>query len=200
MKNEIWKADPATYKQRFILFTLTKEDYREKNITKGEAYDLIASLSNGKEKKISKVNNDLVGDIVKFLKGNDDKIIAKINEQLGIKSVIVNDIDHTDKKTFMFFGSGCGFSWIEYDKRSKIGKKLFEGRKSDFYLAIAQYKNYIKGKISPKVVSYLSSMGSPIEAVLGQNMEINAEIMAIALGYVIDKYNLKRVWLRTRLD
>jgi hypothetical protein len=43
-----WQSDPASKSQRFYLWVLTKEDYRQRKITKGEASKLIDSLKRGK--------------------------------------------------------------------------------------------------------------------------------------------------------
>lgn len=74
---------PATSKQRWFLFLLTKEDYREKDISMQEASDLIDKLKKEKEaQKARKITVEIEGDSPSI-----DEIMTLVIEQLDIKGI-----------------------------------------------------------------------------------------------------------------
>ena len=120
--------EPASKKQLWALFCITKQDWRDKNLTKGEASELIQKYSGERttQNKEALSVNSIKKDIIQNLKPKLDKQMAKA---FGMQSV-VGDADLEGnlipgRKRYKFFGSGCGWAWVKYDKRNKkLGEVL----------------------------------------------------------------------------
>jgi len=207
-----WKKDPASKKQLFMLFTLTKKDYRPDNLTKGEASELISKFKETKPKtnhitpepktytteKYKKSDSKMSDHLYKYLISETEVIMQIINGELGIKSTLVNDFNSNE--TYAFVGSGCGFAWVKFDGRSKIAAKYF-GQDGIAYNTVQKYKQYIiDTQFSKELKDKYIKMGAPIQATLCQNMVINGEILSVAAQYVQEKYNVKKLYVQTRLD
>jgi hypothetical protein len=124
----------ATPRQLWALYCITKTDYRGKNLTYDEASALIKKLGNPEYRKADKAERkvvDLKTELLEYIKKEKlDGIIEHVKTALGIKSIVSNDpLYMKEKKHYHFRGFGCGFAWIEYDKRSKIGKAIEEAFK-----------------------------------------------------------------------
>ena len=133
-----------------------------------------------------------------------DKILAVINSELGIKSVLTTQYFDDDKQCMVknlypFFGSGCGFAVIEYDRRNKMSKALFDGR--EVQNEVSKYKSYLSTLFSKEVKDYYTSVGFPLTATLGQNMVINGAILTEAVEYLKKKYKITtKCYVRTIID
>lgn len=74
---------PATSKQRFYLWTLTKEDYKTKEITMQEASDLIGKFkAEADAKKARKIIVEAKGNVVSL-----KEILLQVKAQLDEKKV-----------------------------------------------------------------------------------------------------------------
>ena len=56
------------------------------------------------------------------------EISKDVTETLKARSIISVE-GGGDKRNFHFVGFGCGFVWLEYDKRSKLGKEIEKAAK-----------------------------------------------------------------------
>jgi hypothetical protein len=187
---------PATKKQLYALWCITKEDYRNKGLTVSEASELISKYKQESGNKRKDINYE--EDIYQYLVSKHDDIYNVFLKEIGITSDLVNEFNSSDR--YVFLGSGCGFTWVEFDARSKIAKMLFEKYDSPLYDAIAKYKSYFISKLPVDLKSKLQQLGNPIGAIIGQNMEINTCILSIAVKYCIDTYKIKKAYVRSRLD
>jgi len=198
----------ATKKQLFALYCITGKDYRESGISKEDASKIIAE-SQKNNPRTPKALALLEKEVYEYLIANHDKILGVFNKEMSIESILTQEYyelssegeSHPVKQNFAFFGSGCGVSWVEYDKRSNFCKSLFDRRgNAVMHNAISRYKTYFINHIDRKIYNYFKSVGFPVEATMGQNMVINDFIMNLAVGYLVDKFKLKKVRVKTVID
>jgi predicted Fe-Mo cluster-binding NifX family protein len=187
--------EPASKKQLWALFCITKQDWRDKNLTKGEASELIQKYSGERttQNKEALSVNSIKKDIIQNLKPKLDKQMAKA---FGMQSV-VGDADLEGnlipgRKRYKFFGSGCGWAWVKYDKRNKkLGEVL--DKYDDVYRKVFFEKfanEYIK-KYKEKELG----------AVLSQDIDIQCIIKQAALDYAESiGINTKGAYVNSRLD
>ena len=187
--------EPATSKQLWALFCATKKDWRKENLTKGEASELLQKYSKERGDKSSDglSVNSIKKDIMQNLKPKLDK---KMEDAFGIKSM-VGDADLNGNlipggRRYKFFGSGCGFAWVKYDRRNK---KL--GEVIDQYLNIYR-KDYFEKFADEYIEKYNEDQ---LGAVLSQDIEIQSTIKQAALDYAKSiGINTKGAYVQSRLD
>lgn len=187
--------EPASKKQLWALFCITKQDWRDKNLTKGEASELIQKYSGERttQNKESLSTNSIKKDIIQNLKPKLDKQMEKA---FGMQSV-VGDADLEGNlipggKRYKFFGSGCGWAWVKYDKRNKkLGEVL------DKYDEI-----YRKGFFEKFANEYIKKYKErELGAVLSQDIDIQCIIKQAALDYAESiGINTKGAYVNSRLD
>lgn len=187
--------EPASKKQLWALFCITKQDWRGKNLTKGEASELIQKYSGERttQNKESLSTNSIKKDIIQNLKPKLDKQMAKA---FGMQSV-VGDADLEGNlipggKRYKFFGSGCGWAWVKYDKRNKkLGEVL------DKYDEI-----YRKGFFEKFANEYIKKYKErELGAVLSQDIDIQCIIKQAALDFAESiGINTKGAYVNSRLD
>jgi len=187
---------PATKKQLYALWCITKEDYRNKGLTISEASELISKYKQTQSNSKKDINYE--EDIYNYLVSQHEDIYNVFTKEIGIGSELVDEFNSTNR--YILLGSGCGFTWVEYDKRSRVAKMLFEKYDTPLYSAISKYKAYFISKISIELKNKLQQIGNPLGAILGQNMEINTYILSTAVKYCVDTYKIKRAYVRSRLD
>lgn len=198
----------ATKKQLFALYCIDGKDYRESGITKEDASKIIAESQKDKP-RAPKDLAVLEKDVYDHLMANHEKILEVFNKEMSIESVLTQEYytispdgesNHV-KQNFPFFGSGCGISWVEYDKRSRFCKSLFD-RRGDAVMhnAISRYKTYFINHIDRKVYNYFKDVGFSVESTMGQDMVINDFIMKLAVGYLVDRFKLTKVRVKTVID
>ncbi len=195
---------PATKRQLYALYCIYKKDYRNTNLSKGQA-DKMIKEHNKKQiqnalKKTSKVITpvNIEFEMHSYVKKHIEKVYKVIREQLNITSVLVAECSDEKPKKYAFYGSGCGFAWIEYSKRSKLAKLIREnniinsvtGNVRDFII------NHFFTKDQRK---YFESVGCPVGAIISQDMQINIEIQLLIAEYLESK-GIKNVYVRSRLD
>ena len=83
-------------------------------------------------------------------------------------SVVMNDTNFVpdDGKRYTFLGCGCGFSYIECDKRNKLAVKIIE----DSGTIKKWVEKEMLKSIDKRFLAYLVSTGNPIQAHLAQNL------------------------------
>ena len=187
--------EPASKKQLWALFCITKQDWRGKNLTKGEASELIQKYSGERttQNKEALSTNSIKKDIIQNLKPKLDKQMEKA---FGMQSV-VGDADLEGnlipgRKRYKFFGSGCGWAWVKYDKRNKkLGEVL------DKYDEI-----YRKGFFEKFANEYIKKYKErELGAVLSQDIDIQCIIKQAALDYAESiGINTKGAYVNSRLD
>ncbi len=187
--------EPASKKQLWALFCITKQDWRDKNLTKGEASELIQKYSGERttQNKEALSTNSIKKDIIQNLKPKLDKQMAKA---FGMQSV-VGDADLEGnlipgRKRYKFFGSGCGWAWVKYDKRNKkLGEVL------DKYDDV-----YRKGFFEKFANEYIKKYKErELGAVLSQDIDIQCIIKQAALDYAESiGINTKGAYVNSRLD
>lgn len=115
--------EPASKKQLWALFCIYKKDFRNQGLTKGEAAEMISKAQEEKpyvKTKGKSLDAQICEHIETYLK---PKLDEKMEEAFGMQSV-VGDADLEGNlipggKRYKFFGGGCGFAWLKYDKRNK---------------------------------------------------------------------------------
>ena len=187
--------EPASKKQLWALFCITKQDWRDKNLTKGEASELIQKYSGERttQNKEALSVNSIKKDIIQNLKPKLDKQMEKA---FGMQSV-VGDADLEGnlipgRKRYKFFGSGCGWAWVKYDKRNKkLGEVL------DKYDDV-----YRKGFFEKFANEYIKKYKErELGAVLSQDIDIQCIIKQAALDYAESiGINTKGAYVNSRLD
>jgi hypothetical protein len=188
--------EPASKKQLWALFCITKQDWRGKNLTKGEASELIQKYSGEKPKAgatAKSLDSKIKEDIMNNLKPKLDKQMAKA---FGLQSV-VGDADLEGNlipggKRYKFFGSGCGWAWVKYDKRNKkLGEIL------DKYDDI--YRHGYFEKFANEYIKKFKER--EMGAVLSQDIDIKCIIKQAALDFAESiGINVKGAYVNSRLD
>lgn len=124
------------------------------------------------------------------------KLDAAIKKAFGMKSV-VGDADLEGNfvpggNRYKFFGSGCGFAWVKYDKRNK---KL--GEVIDKYIDI-----YRKGYFEKFANEYIKKYKErELGGVLSQDIDIQCIIKQAALDFAESiGINTKGAYVNSRLD
>lgn len=111
---------PATKRQTWALFCITKEDYRDRGLTKREASDLIGELGN-KKKKTKKPKTNHYVDL------NDKAIaagLAALKDATPTPMVVQQHANMLDdnspvEKSWFVEGGVCGFAWINVKCRGE---------------------------------------------------------------------------------
>ena len=188
--------EPASKKQLWALFCITKQDWRGKNLTKGEASELIQKYSGERPKAAAtgkSLDSKIKEDIMNNLKPKLDKQMAKA---FGLQSV-VGDADLEGNlipggKRYKFFGSGCGWAWVKYDKRNKkLGEIL------DKYDDI--YRHGYFEKFANEYIKKFKER--EMGAVLSQDIDIQCIIKQAALDFAESiGINVKGAYVNSRLD
>lgn len=189
--------EPASKKQLWALFCITKQDWRGKNLTKGEASELIQKYSGERPQKSvatgKSLDSKIKEDIMNNLKPKLDKQMAKA---FGLQSV-VGDADLEGNlipggKRYKFFGSGCGWAWVKYDKRNKkLGEIL------DKYDDI--YRHGYFEKFANEYIKKFKER--EMGAVLSQDIDIQCIIKQAALDFAESiGINTKGAYVNSRLD
>lgn len=169
--------EPASKKQLWALFCIYKKDFRNQGLTKGEASELIKKGASERPAKSSgkSLDKQICEHIETYLKPKLDK---EMNKAFGMQSV-VGDADLEGnlipgRKRYKFFGGGCGFAWIKYDKRNK---KL--GEIIDKYEDI--YRNKYWEKFADEYIKKYKE--KEMGAVLSQDLNIKYAIQYAILNF-----------------
>jgi len=196
---------PATKKQLWALYCLTKKDYRNGDLTMLDASVLITRLNSEKPNapttaKPKEKKSTLEKDFIAYMAEKIQGLIATCREQLNIKSVVTDDpsifTDATKRKSYAFFGIGCGISVIEFDKRSKMGKAIKELSSKHHMTTFLNL--FLKG-FTKKEIDYFIAVGHPLQAMYYQNISIGAQY-EYAVASFMEMKGVKKVHVRTYDD
>ena len=190
----------ATPRQLWALYCITKTDYRGKGLSYDEASSLIKKFGNPEYRKADKAEHkvvDLKTELLNYIKSEKlDAIIEHVKTALGIKSIVSNDTLYMkEEKHYHFRGFGCGFAWIEYDKRSKIGKAIEEASKD----IRSEVRAMIVNAFPMDLRKQLEGEGTPIEAIVFQDITINSAYEQAVVDFMTSK-GVKNAWVNSRLD
>lgn len=206
---------PASKKQLWALYCLTKKDYRGQDLTMLDASKLIEQFN--ASKVVSKIGvNDtpnqvrktsarakkptLEQEFISYMENEIKEIIATCKQAIQIKSVVEDDPtffpNKKDKKQYAFFGFGCGFTIIDFDKRSKKGKLIKE--LSSKHHMTTFLKMFLKG-FTKKEIKYFENVGFPLQAMYYQDVRISAAY-EYAVASFMRKQGVKNVICRTYDD
>lgn len=202
--NERNAERPATKKQLWALFCLTKTDYRGQDLTMADASHLIEKFKNASAPKVSHHNSvkkpTLEEEFISYMEGKIEGIIATCRKAMQIKSVVEDDPtffpNKKDRKQFAFFGFGCGFTIIDFDKRSNVGKAIKE--LSNEHHMSTFLNMFLKG-FTTKEIQYFESVGFPLQAMYAQDIQINATYEHCVAEFMTRK-GVKNVRCRTYDD
>lgn len=190
----------ATKKQLWALYCITKKDYRNSGLTKEEASNLLSELIGDKETKENKpvkAQISLKDELIQYLNANVSKIVEAAKESLQIESVVMNDTRFVkdDGKRYAFVGFGCAFVWIEFDKRSKKAKEIYEVARQIRY----EYSATFEKQFDKEVVEYYNNIGCPLKALFQQDENIQNAYFWLVTEFM--KYKgVKNAYVMSRLD
>ena len=192
---------PATRKQLWAIYCLSKKDYRGQDLTMLDASVLIQRLKT--EKAANNTQNTpkpkkttLEKEFIDYMTDKMQGVINTAKEALQIKSVVETDPMFTDKKnmkSYAFFGFGCGITIIDFDKRSKVGKEIKElGSKH----RMTTFLDMFLKAFTPKQIAYYKSVGFPLSAMYYQDIRISGAYEN-AVASFMEMKGVKNVRTRT---
>ena len=206
---------PASKKQLWALYCLTKKDYRGKDLTMFDASKLIEQFSASKivskigvndsdrqktKASVTRKKPTLEQEFISYMENEIKEIIATCKQAIQIKSVVEDDPSFfpkkKDKKQFAFFGFGCGFTIIDFDKRSKKGKLIKE--LSSKHHMTTFLKMFLKG-FTAKEIKYFENVGFPLQAMYYQDIRISSTYEHAVASFMTKK-GVKNVRCRTYDD
>lgn len=114
MTDSVPKGEPATARQRWALFTLTKTDYRSIAITKAEASELIGRLR-GEKEQARLGTETLFGEVYSKANAVGLVALAACKPTPMVVQKHTNMLDDTSKveKQWYVEGGVCGFAWVK---------------------------------------------------------------------------------------
>lgn len=201
----------ATNKQLFALYVMSKKlgnttVYRNANLTRKQASEMIAEFkakleganilpSKQKKTKLSK-EQALKKEFLTHMENNVvPRLIAQARTNMGIKSVVEDDPsifkNPSKRKQYVFFGLGCGFADIKFDKRSKVGKLI--DKFGDECRMKECLQMFLKG-FTKKEINYMQSVGFPLQAMYYQDGEM-ARIYRSGVITLMEKHGVKNIHL-----
>lgn len=189
---------PATSRQTYALKLATGIDYRDKNLSFEEASKLIKE-ANEKSGYQNKKQNKKIPTILDFLASPEsiEKLKSCICNEIEIKSIITNVKNNPESiKEYIFLGSGCGFSFLRWDKRNTKANMVIQKAneiRSDIDKLVSNY-------FDKEVLEYLQKCGNPIEVLQAQNMNYHETYNNLIIKYLKDYYDIDGIYSDSRLD
>ena len=197
---------PATSRQRWALYLITKKDYRNVELTKQEAADLIKELGDpnykkGKDSNCNKgkpvrTSSTLASKLEEYMVDHFEEIWRACTESMGIKSIVEEDKSNgQNRKRFAMIGVGCSISYFKYRKNNKKAKEIAETA-----------KKLIRGKIEDMFIArftkderkYYERIGCPLEAIFSQDGNIQSQCYYLVVKFA-ETQGIKMDY-ETRLD
>ena len=123
------------------------------------------------------------------------ELIGVLGAEFMIGGVITNDIDKSDKKAYLFLGSGCGFSFIKFDGRNKKVAKFVEESNNIKRKVEAYYMTLIE----PTYLEKLVKSGNPIQAHFMQNLSYNTSYNYKVIHY-LESLGFKNITVTSHYD
>lgn len=189
------KFIPASPRQLWALYCITKTDYRNKNLSKEDAARLISELGNPNYKK--KTNNEISikDELLTYIKDHFDEIFGEASKSLKLRSTITLEANGKSKD-YAFVGYGCGFTWLTYDKRSRIGKEIEKAAKE---IRNKEVRNLFMKQFTKTEQNYYENIGCPLEAIWTQDMNMQCSYYHVVAQFGQSK-GVKKMSYESRLD
>ena len=194
---------PATRKQLWAIFCLCKKDYRGQDLTRLDASNLIKRLQSEKSANANVTpkpkKKTLETEFIDFMTERIEGVIDTARQAIQIKSIVEDDPNFKDPKKckqYAFFGFGCGFTIIDFDKRSKVGKEIKE--LSSKHQMTTFLDMFLKG-FTKDEIKYFENVGFPLQAMYYQDIRINGAYDN-AVANFMELKGVKGVRTRTYYD
>jgi hypothetical protein len=141
-------------------------------------------------------------DLYDYMIANADETIDKVKEMIGLTSTIEDDPEYfiktKDRKSYKFYGGGCGFAWVDYDKRAR---KVHAFMQTDIpKKSIEKFRKFLATKIDLKVRNQMKRDGFPLEAMLFQDVHIQIELNHLVAEYIRETFNPAFIMVDYRYD
>lgn len=190
---------PATARQTFALFAITKKDFRKAGLTYKQASELIARLNAEKGYVPATIKEQPA--LRKYLLNKEiiGRLVKSLYQQMGVKSKITDDpmtVKSGEGQSYAFYGTGMGFAHLIYDKRSKLAGKI-AGEANETKRAIDLL--VINTAFSKTEQQTYRNQGWPLEAMVFQNMGYNSTYWWIIAEYM-KSIGIKNVTVKTIVD
>ena len=196
----------ATKKQLWALYIASRKsgqthDYRNDNLTRKEASELLQQFSNMTPCSTPKRNKkDLETEFVEYMTHRLAPLIETMRAAMKIKSVVEDDkeffTNKKDRKQYALVGYGCGISIIHFDKRSKVGKQIIElSRKHKMTTFLNEF---LKG-FTKKEINYFQNIGCPLQALYWQDYQMSSKYSWMVADFMESK-GVKKVHVVTYDD
>ena len=196
---------PATSRQLWALYLITKEDHRGKGLTKQQAAELIQKLGNPEYKKKStpakntgekERKSPLAKKLEKYMVDHFEEIWIACGESLKLKSIVEEDKPgDPNRKRYAMIGFGCSISIFKYRKNNKraeevakVGNKLIYGKIEDMFVA----------RFNKAEQKYYENIGSPLRAIFSQDQNIQSKCHHLVVKFA-EEQGIKMDY-ETRLD
>lgn len=198
---------PASSRQLWALYCITKRDYRNDNLSYDEASELIKTLGQKDYvKKINQKTQSLEEQFIEFYKTNImPSVVESLKEAIGIESAVVEDINYMkgsgkngEAKCYKMRGFGCSISYLDYDKRSKKAKELEEVFRS---VRFKKCRDLVIAQFPKNLINQLEKEGTPIGALYCQDYDVNSTLFNGVVSFAKEVLKIKtRFDYVTRLD
>jgi hypothetical protein len=212
---------PASKKQLFALYIASKKagekhDYREDNLTMGQAAELLSKFreKTGYEgKKTTKTGNKsseekeepkakLKKEWLEYFEKNMLKeVVAKFKKIIDQVSVVEDDPefnpDPKKRKKFLFRGMGCGIALFQYGNNYN-NKGTKKAREIDDIIHATKMKeclDMILKNFDKKIIKQMENEGTPIPALWMQDGELARTYMSCGVTFM-KEHGIKNVTLR----
>lgn len=186
---------PATRRQRYALMCAFRRVGRTDNpwemeLTMGDAHALLSKLNAGatyeapvvkEARKKATLREEFLDHIKQYM----PELVGALKATMGIKSVVQNDTNMVkdDGKRYLFLGTGCSIVYLKYDGRSKKAKEIEE-------LAHSMHRQIISSVLCNIDLAdrrYYAEHGTPLEAVMFQDMNCNRTFWSIIQNFMVKK-------------
>lgn len=192
---------PATPKQLWALYIASRargctHDYRGDNLTRLDAANELKRL-NAMPMTAKAVTRETLRTARKVKKADalETEFLSYMDEHFGEvisigrkataqESVISDDPQFTPAnkiKRYSFVGGGCGFSYVKYDKRSKVGKRIDE-MQGEYYRT--RYRKMFLDNYTAAEKRHYIEIGCPLEAVWAQDLSISSAYRGVVVEFM----------------
>jgi hypothetical protein len=195
---------PATKKQRFALWLASNKqtDYRLLPITIKEANELLTSLNKKANRAVTTTSqkNSLEKEFTAYMIKHMDKVATATKRALNIESIVTVDTDSIQdkKQAYRFFGLGCAFVTLKYDKRNKRIKAIDELANT-----LQLSKTFEKAFLShfdKQTIKYYESIGTPLLALYSQDVSTQQAYFNNAIDFIRSKGITSQVYVHYMYD
>ena len=184
------QCKPATKRQLFALFLASKaagstHDYRNDGLTMQQASELLEQFNSKRPMQVKAADakpidkeeaamQKLRDEFLEYFKKHClNEFVGTFRRTIGIVSKVSDDPQFTPegkRKSYVFFGVGCSIGWLKYRKGNKRAERIDEACRQVRKECIKMVMDII-GK---KECQMLERMGSPAEAIISQDYNMNS--------------------------